>query len=55
MGFFFQKKLDGSTLKITKKNCLDAYSTLFMKIIVLRHTTPDTLALVIFMKNTAEW
>lgn len=48
---FFFKKIGWLYLKDNKKNCLDAYSTLFMIIIVRRHSTPDTLALSNIYEN----
>ena len=45
MGVFFQKKLVGSTINITPKNLNVADFTIFKKIIVRRHSTPDTRAL----------
>ena len=51
MGFFFQKKLVGSPLEITNFLLPVADFIFFNKIIVRRHTTPDTPALLIFMKT----
>ena len=51
MGVFFQKKLVGSPNTYNKNKICPSRISFFNKIIVRRHTTPDTPALLIFIKT----